>query len=442
MDISVLSLPLQIPPLLNKPQQLSPEFNVILALLEETNRHFFITGKAGTGKSTLLQIFRKSTKKKVVVLSPTGLSALNVGGQTIHSFFGFPITPLTPGNIHRSKNQRMYQKLDAIIIDEISMVRADILDQISWFMRVNGKSPGEPFGGVQLIFFGDLFQLPPVVVGEEEKHRFKTEYESPYFFSSKEIREVDLEVFELRQVYRQTERRFLSLLDAVRTNEMDEELLEDINTRHKPNEPQEEGTIILTARNATADEINKKKMDELPTISKTYYGTQTGDFNLKLLPVEMSLVLKVGAQVIFVKNDADRRFVNGTIGKVVELLPESVKVRIEDNESGEKVIEIGPLAWETHRYSLDEKGNFVAQVIGSYAQIPLKPAWAITIHKSQGQTFERCIIDIGKGAFEFGQTYVALSRCKTFEGLTLRNKLTPRDVFSDERIVEYYDRNR
>ncbi len=403
----------------------------------------FITGRAGAGKSTLLQLFRKTTKKNVVVLAPTGVAALNVGGQTIHSFFGFPGQIITASianrKVYLKHLVRLYKAMQVLIIDEISMVRADLLDGMDIFLRTNRNSD-LPFGGVQVVFFGDLFQLPPVVRRDTlEMKLFTEEYDSPYFFSAKVMQHLELEPFVLEQVFRQESRYFLRLLEAIRMGEMDQDDLEDLNRRHQPDFEQTEGYITLAARNAIVEAINKKAINALPGPERFYTAQVKGQFDPSQYPVEDILSLREGAQVMFIKNDPEREFVNGTIGTVTELLNDTVKVAVEDEKGQRKVLEVGRMDWNHIRYVVTENGTISAETIGTYSQIPLKLAWAVTIHKSQGKTFDKVVIDLSGGAFEHGQLYVALSRCRTIEGVVLRKPVTYRDIITDERIIDYYN---
>jgi len=422
--------------------ELSDDFKYVLDCLEKQSTNLFITGRAGTGKSTLLQLFRNTTHKKTVVLAPTGIAALNVKGQTIHSFFGFPPKPLAREEIRRRRDRRLYKKMEVLIIDEISMVRADLLDNIDYFLRVNRENP-YPFGGVQVVFFGDLFQLPPIVSSVAEKQLFEDYYDSPYFFSAKVFEEdFDLDKIELRKVYRQENRYFLRLLDSIRLNQMDYDDLEDLNQRYLPAFEAEDFYITLSARNAKVDAINKKEIDKIAYPAFLYQAAITGAFPPNLFPTEAGLQLKLHAQVMFIKNDPQKKFVNGTIGKVIKLENDKVTILVE--EFGQKrEVEVEPMDWEIQKYKLnpDDPSKIETEVIGTFKQIPLKLAWAITIHKSQGKTFDKVIIDMGKGAFEFGQTYVALSRCRTLEGIVLKQAIRPRDIMTDERIIEWYEQH-
>lgn len=428
------------------PLTLSPEFQYVLDLLEKSKNSVFITGRAGTGKSTLLQLFRNTTRKKIAVLAPTGVAALNVGGQTIHSFFGFPPRIITPKEAGRKvmikQQKRLFNSLELLIIDEISMVRADMLDGIDRFLRVNRENP-MPFGGVQVAFFGDLFQLPPVVTKDPiEQSIFQDYYRTPYFFSAQVMRDESLamEMVELRKVFRQESRHFLRLLEAIRINTLDRDDLEDLNDRCIPSFSDTEGYITLTARNATADRINRIALENLPTKEFSFDAEVKGAFENTVFPTEANLRLRKGAQVMFVKNDNnERQYVNGSIGTVVSLDAENIGVELIDAATGRKnVVDVPKENWEIIRYKGAENGDIETETVGSFKQFPLKLAWAITIHKSQGKTFDRVVIDLGGGAFEHGQLYVALSRCRTLEGIVLRTPIRPQDVITDERVVDFY----
>jgi len=428
--------------MLDKPPiELSDDFRYALDLLEKYNTSMFITGKAGTGKSTLLQLFRNTTHKRVVVLAPTGIAALNVQGQTIHSFFGFPAKPITKNDIKPRRYKKMYQKIDTIIIDEISMVRADMMDNIDYFLRINCENPA-PFGGKQIVFFGDLFQLPPIVNNQEQMY-FNLYYESPYFFSATVFQEFQIEPFELRKVYRQDNIAFIKLLDRVRTNRIDWDDINTINERHLPEEvTTDDSYITLSTVNSIVNKINSHRLRELQTLEMTYIGKVEGNFSERTFPTDMVLKLREGAQVMFVKNDPERQFVNGTLGKIHELTPDKIKVMILEDGDKEKIIEVEQTEWEILKYKMTGEGGkneLGTDVVGSFKQYPLRLAWAVTIHKSQGKTFDKVVIDLGRGAFAHGQTYVALSRCRTFEGILLKQKIRPKDVMLDERIVQYYE---
>jgi ATP-dependent exoDNAse (exonuclease V) alpha subunit len=322
------------------------------------------------------------------------------------------------------------------------MVRANMLDNIDYFLRLQ-RNNGRPFGGVQMVFFGDLFQLPPVVSSEVERHLFQTTYESPYFFSFRVMQEVSLETIELQKVYRQENRHFLSLLEAIRLNRMDYDDLEALNMRHNPEEEELANAITLSARNASVDTINRRELDAIPMPARTYAAKVTGSFPQHLFPTDAALELKLNAQVMFLRNDPDKRFVNGTIGKVVKLEDDAVTVLVETGGKPE-YIKTERQEWEILKYKVDEQDadKISTDTLGTFKQFPLRLAWALTIHKSQGKTFDKVVIDLGRGAFEHGQTYVALSRCRTLEGIVLKQALRPRDVIMDERVVTFYEQQR
>jgi ATP-dependent DNA helicase PIF1 len=426
----------------SKGLRLTQEFRDVLDLLEKSTENLFITGKAGTGKSTLLQLFRRTTSKKILVLAPTGVAALNVRGQTIHSVFGLPPKIITKEEIWNKKifSKKLFQNLDMIIIDEISMVRADVLDGIHWFLQ-RVRNNNEPFGGVRMALFGDLFQLPPVVSSNEERQFFSTRYSSPFFFSSDSyLHSENWETTELTYVLRQEERHFLRILEAIRHNSMDYDDLDDLNQRFVE-EIELNGHIVLTSRNAAADKINSEKLASLNQKSLVYHAQVGGYFEPNLFPTEQLLTLKEGSQVMFLKNDQERRYVNGTIGTVYTLEEESITVSATNENGDPTFIKVEPFTWEIVKYKISDNlaEGFTSEVVGTFKQFPLKLAWAITIHKSQGKTFDNVIIDQGTGSFEHGQLYVALSRCRTLGGIILKQPVKPRDVIVDERIVEFYE---
>ena len=374
-----------------------------------------------------------------MVLAPTGVAALHVGGVTIHSFFGFAPRLLNPEDIRVEKNHKLLKAIDTIIIDEISMVRAEILDHIDLALRLSRRSD-RPFGGVQMIFFGDLFQLPPVVASPFEKHYFATEYQSPYFFSARVFNDNFIpETFELQIQYRQEERRFINLLDAIRSRDVDYDTLSELNSRVVEIK-ETAGYITLTARNNVARKINQAELEDIATRSYRYTADIKGNFKEQYFPTSPILQLKVGAQVMFLKNDPHKRYVNGTVGRIISLSNDEIKVAVTKSQQ-EKTIVVEKSEWEILRYQQDLHGGEIrAKTVGTFTQYPLRLAWAITIHKSQGKTFDKVIIDLGQGAFEHGQTYVALSRCRTLEGIILRRPIRYADILVDERIVDFYQR--
>lgn len=418
-------------------------FSHVLDILENTDACVLITGKAGTGKSTLLRHFVSTTRKKCVVLSPTGIAAINAGGQTIHSFFGLPTRPLLPQDedIHQYNKHhpkfKIINKMDTLIIDEVSMLRADIIDAIDHSLRINGGNPYKPFGGKQVVFFGDVFQLEPVVQNSEvERMLFQEYYKSYYFFHARVFQETVLSCLELGKVYRQTDQDFIGLLDDVRLNRVDTRQLEVLNQRHMPQyEPSLDDYIItLATRNNIAAGINEYTLSRIESKEYEYKGSIEGEFNDRNLPTDYTLTLKVGAQVVFIKNHSTGRFVNGTIGKVHKLEADRIEIMLADEE----IVELEKHTWENKVYKFDNANKRIqAEVVGRFVQFPVKLAWAITIHKSQGLTFDRVLLELGTGTFAHGQLYVALSRCRSFEGVYLRNRIQQKDIIVDERVVEF-----
>ncbi len=429
----------------------NPEFQSTLSLLEQTNRSIFLTGKAGTGKSTFLRYITSTTKKKFVVLAPTGIAAVNVGGQTMHSFFKIPLKPLLPDDpdfaVRRLRQRLKYSKqliklireLDLIIIDEISMVRADVIDFIDRVLRVYSGNMKLPFGGKQMLFVGDVFQLEPVVTGND-RDILSHAYSSFYFFSANVFREMNIVPIELTKVYRQEEQTFVTLLDHIRMGMPSQADLDILNARHNPSaidlstSNSAEFTMTIATRRDMVDSINEHHLAALRTPVVSYEGKIEKDFPTNALPTDLNLELKVGAQVVFVKNDPERRWVNGTVAVVEKCLPDSITVRTEDGEEHEVERE----RWSNVKYVYNEKTHQVDEIeLGAFEQYPLKLAWALTIHKSQGLTFNKVIIDIGRGAFAGGQTYVALSRCRSLEGITLVNPISHRDIYVKPDISRF-----
>ena len=422
---------------------LNPQFKRALALMEEPEQHLFITGKAGTGKSTLLDYFCNKENEKPVVLAPTGVAALNVKGQTIHRFFNFYID-VTLDKIRnkdrRPRDPKLYKKLKTIIIDEVSMLRADLLDYIDEFLRIYGPDSSKAFGGVKMIFVGDLYQLPPVV-GKEEREIFRTHYATPYFFSAKALESEPLEVIELETVYRQKDEQFVSLLNKIRNNSVENEDIAELNQRYLPDEEMEKDeafTISLTTTNAKADDINDNHLHALTSKSHTNKAEVSGDFGKEYYPTATELQYKIGAQIMLLNNDQKKRWVNGSIGIINSVNEDSdgeeyLRVRLRDND---KLVSIYPYKWEVYKFSVDE-GSIVSEPAGSFTQYPFRLAWAVTIHKSQGKTFERVVIDIGRGSFASGQTYVGLSRCTSFEGIRLEVPIKKQHIHTDARIYKF-----
>ncbi|MBI2590459.1 MAG: AAA family ATPase [Candidatus Blackburnbacteria bacterium] len=421
--------------------ELNPEFQKAIELMEDTIKNVFVTGRAGTGKSTLLTYFRGCTKKKVVVLAPTGVAALNVKGQTIHSFFKFKpnITLQGVKRLYKKDDPKnLYQKIDTIVIDEISMVRSDLLDCVDKFLRLNRSSNG-PFGGVQMVFIGDLYQLPPVVTSSE-REIFKNSYLSQYFFDAKVLNNLRLEFIELEKVYRQKDDVFIGLLNAVRNNSATEKHLSEINKRYDPNfaANPENFSVYLTTTNSLADTINNRQLSLLKQKQFTYHGRITGSFEKNSLPTETKLSVKAGSQIMMLNNDSQGRWVNGTIGKIMKIKEdkESDIILVQMNDG--KVREVTPFTWELFHFSFDQKKNsLVSKTAGTFTQYPIRLAWAVTIHKSQGKTFDNIIIDIGNGTFVHGQLYVALSRCTSLEGIVLKQPVAKKHIFMDWRIVKF-----
>lgn len=420
--------------------EINEQFARALKLMEDGKTHVFVTGKAGTGKSTLLEYFRATSDKKVVVLAPTGVAAVNVGGQTIHSFFRFKpdITVekarKTAASARRHKGGELYRKLDTIIIDEVSMVRADLMDSIDQFLRAARGKKALPFGGVKMVFIGDLYQLPPVVTSNE-RAIFAGHYQSPYFFDSRVFDELELELIELEKIYRQKDEHFIKLLNSIRNNSIDEKGIAILNSRYKPDyEPKDGFYIYLTTINSKASEINNHKLAELPGKARAFRGVTEGDFAENSFPTDLELNLKKGAQIMLLNNDSLGRWVNGTVGKVVNVGGETIEVELADGS----VEEVEPYTWELFHYEINSSTHAInTSVVGTFTQLPVRLAWAITIHKSQGKTFDRVIIDFERGTFATGQAYVALSRCRNLEGIVLKYKFKKGHILVDWRIVKF-----
>lgn len=410
---------------------LSDEQARVFAELESTLQHVFVTGRAGTGKSTLLNYFVEHTSKRVAVLAPTGVAALLVGGQTIHSFFKFPIGVIADHDTWLSKQMReMYRNLDTLIIDEVSMVNADLMDAVDRALKKSRRNY-LPFGGVQIVLFGDPYQLSPVPPREaEEKAWFQDNYASLWFFDAKVWADADLKVFELTEIHRQSDDEFKRLLNAVRYGTVIAEQAHVLNSTGARRVP-EPSPIVLATTNATVNRINNRELAKLPGDTVSIDADTLGDFG-GAYPADPALELKIGAQVMFLRNDPDGRWVNGTVGIVTDLR-DNIWVEIDG-----ETVEVTPTSWEKMRYSYDpEHKELTREVVGEFTQFPLRLAWAVTIHKSQGQTYDSAVIDLGQRAFSPGQVYVALSRIRELDGLYLSRDLRPSDVIVDQRVREF-----
>jgi len=418
-----------------KQLDLNDDFRHVLDLVERQSQSVFVTGKAGTGKSTLLHYLRGTTSKSTVVLAPTGVAALNVGGQTIHSFFQFPPTLIDPQSIRRRNNTKIYESLQMLIIDEVSMVRADVMDGIDRALRIQRSNLTTPFGGVQVVLCGDLFQLPPIVKDGEMKTFFDEQYGGPYFFFAKVFHELQPSSVELTTIYRQRDDNFIHVLNKIREHELDAELFTLLNRRVlRGDEGQLDSAFItLSATNEAAFRKNYSRLLQISSKAFTYPAETTGTFEPATYPTEATLELKRGAQVMLLKNDPEKRWVNGTLGHIHSLQEKKIRVTI-----GGTTYNVEPETWENIQYHFNRETNQIEEeVIGTFTQYPLRLAWAITIHKSQGQTFDKVLIDLGRGAFAHGQTYVALSRCTSLEGILFNRPVTPRDILFDERVYGY-----
>ncbi len=422
----------------------NPQIELAKKIIEQTDTHLFLTGRAGTGKTTFLRQLSEAKPKRMVVLAPTGIAALNAKGTTIHSFFQLPFSPFIPGSTYKNagytkinkQKVKLIKSLDLLVIDEISMVRSDQLDAIDDRLKMV-RHDRRPFGGVQLLMIGDLHQLSPVVK-DEEWEMLKGYYDSPYFFSSRALRSCYYASVELEKVYRQSDAHFLSILNSVREGERNEAVLAEINSRYIPDfHPlKEEGYIQLVTHNYQAQIINNRELEMIDAPSYNYEATVTGKFPKMTFPTDKVLTLKKGAQIMFIKNDTKKRYYNGLIGKIVEISNNGFTVRPLHSKQG-GLIEVSPDEWENTRYGLNEETKEISEVVdGVFKQYPVRLAWAITIHKSQGLTFDKVMIN-ASGAFAPGQTYVALSRCRTLEGIVLTSSLPSAAIISDKSVDNF-----
>lgn len=397
-------------------------------------RHVLVQGKAGTGKSTFIGYLKKYLPGNVAFVAPTGLAALHIGGQTIHSFAKFPSKVLRRRDAREQKNRSLYRNLNTLVIDEVSMVRADMFDVLDEFLRINGPYRELPFGGIQIVMVGDLYQLPPVekYEGGDAVYLANT-YETPYFFSASVFAEMNVALVEFERVFRQTDEEFVVFLDKVREGKVSEDELVEFNIDHVAREEVPDGIVTLATTNRIVSEINARKLANLPGKREEFVGRVVGSFSPSEMPTEHVLDLKRNAQVVFVRNDEQGRWVNGSVGKVVYLNRGRIEVRVNGKRH-----EIKPVVWQKVRYVyMPEINQIKEEIDGEFWQYPIRLAWALTIHKSQGQTYDTVAIDLGTGAFDTGQVYVALSRVRTAEGIILKKPLRIEDVMVDERVVKF-----
>lgn len=419
--------------------EITPEIGEILDLVENTQGQvIFVTGAAGTGKSTLIDILRSETSKELVVVAPTGVAAINSGGNTIHSFFQLTPGPQPTAQTIRGMNGMVAKNMDVLVIDEVSMVRADLMDAIAASLRINARNNTTPFANKTIVLIGDMHQLPPIVSTQQERQLFQERYDTPYFFSAEALKDIEPATKLLTRSFRQKDQAFVDLLNNIRVGKDLDEAIETLNQNCQQPQDNVSNVLTLTTINAKADSINMSELGKIDEPIHTYEAELEGEWGERdnQLPAPRTLELKVGAQVMFLKNHAG--WVNGTVGTILELGEATAKVRIESGPfAGE--VSVDKETWERVKYSWhSETKRIITKTVGTYTQLPFRLAWAVTIHKAQGLTLENVIIDLDQGAFATGQAYVALSRCRIMEGISLSRPLRTSDIKLDESIIEFY----
>lgn len=406
--------------------------------IEFSKKSILITGKAGTGKSSFIKHLFMHSKKKVIIAAPTGIAAINARGMTVHSLFQFPFGPIQPDDErlyhirYSSSKRKLLREIEVLVLDEISMIRADMLDAIDVVLRLHSKNQDIPFGGKQIVFVGDPFQLEPVVT-PADRAALGGIYRSFYFFYSRAFQSLSPNQILFTEVYRQSDQFFISLLDKIRLGIINEEELEDINYQFEAKFDTDKFVILLASRRDVAENTNEQRLRDLDAIPNFYTGKIEKNFPVSQLPTSQTLSFKVGAQVMFVKNDSEKRWVNGTLAKVIELREEAVKVKLDNGIE----YEVKADTWENIEFTLDKDGKIQEEIKGKFIQVPLQLAWAVTIHKSQGLTFDQVEINLDRGAFAAGQLYVALSRCRTLDGISLQTLVKTSDVITHPEVIAY-----